>query len=112
MKNSKKLQNNFIHVIFRKFLAALNLLSMAVSRRLNVRFDLAKRVLIVLLTLLALSIISGSVFAMTISIAIGTAICGVSVFPFFTNSVDEEKKESDHNYGSNGSNGSDGSTGS
>jgi hypothetical protein len=49
---------------------------------------------------------------MTISIVIGTAICGVNVFPSSSNEEGEGKKENDHNYGSNGSNGSDGSTGS
>ncbi|QMR55615.1 hypothetical protein EGK38_019915 [Enterobacter hormaechei] len=112
MNNNKKSQHSFIHVIYRKSSAALNSLSMTVSQRLNVRFNLAKTVLLILLIVLALSVISGSVFAMAVSIAIGTAICGVNVFPSSTNSVGEEKKENDHNYGSNGSNGSDGSTGS
>lgn len=112
MNNNRKSQHSFIHVIFGKSSAALNSLSMTVSRRLNVRFNLAKTVLLFLVIFLALSIISGSVFAMTISIAIGTAICGVNVFPSSTNKEGAEKKENDHNYGSNGSNGSDGSTGS
>ncbi|UYV56932.1 MULTISPECIES: hypothetical protein [Pantoea] len=112
MNNNRKSQHNFIHVIFGKSSAALSSLSMTVSRRLNVRFNLAKTVLLFLLILLALSIISGSVFAMAISIAIGTAICGVNVFPSSTNKEGAEKQENDHNYGSNGSNGSDGSTGS
>lgn len=112
MNINRKSQHSFIHVIFGKSKAALNSLSMTVSRRLNVRFNLAKTVLLVLFIILVLSIISGSVFAMTISIAIGTAICGVNIFPSSINKEYEEKKENDHNYGSNGSNGSDGSTGS
>ena len=52
MNNNRKSQHSFIHVIFGKSSAALNSLSMNVSRRLNVRFNLAKTVLLVLFIVL------------------------------------------------------------
>ncbi|WP_217549287.1 hypothetical protein [Pantoea sp. GbtcB22] len=112
MNKTKKSHHGHTHEIARRFMAALNSLILNLGKILRIKPNLAKSLLLALVIILFMCIIFGGVFAIAVSLVIGAMICGVNVFSSSYIPYNEERSESEHNYGSNGSNGSDGSTGS
>ncbi|MBK0093454.1 hypothetical protein [Erwinia sp. S59] len=111
MNKTKKSHHGQTHEISRRFTAGLKSLILNVGKTFRIKPNLAKSLLLALIIILFICIIFGGVFAIATSLVIGAMICGINVFSSSYIPHNEERSESEHNYGSNGSNGSDGSTG-
>lgn len=112
MRKEKNKKNNVrLSICYAYYVKFLNAISVAVSSKNITKIQWVRNVFLALATMFFLSILTGSVFLVILTLVIFGIIRGVSLYSF--RSFDsEERSEDHHNYGSNGSNGSDGSTGS